>query len=307
VSLINKMLRDLDERQASALERGGLATQVRALPREKRFPWVSVLPILVGSAIGVTGIWLALDASQPATPAPSEAAVPIPIGPAAPTVAMALPALVVPMPAEQPERGAEASAAAQRGSPVAGSLQLDTRLSQVPPHSAPAPTAPMPAAQIDKRPLVQAAESADGEYRKAMSAYRQGRISEAIDGFHSALRIDPRNVTARQSLLSLLLDQQRWQDAQKAATEGLVLLPAQAGWAMILARLQVEQGQVADAEQTMAAHGQYGERSADFLAFHGLLLEKLQRPQEARTAFMKARELGNLPPDLAAAIEQRLR
>jgi hypothetical protein len=30
-------------------------------------------------------------------------------------------------------------------------------------------------------------------------------------------------------------------------------------------------------------------------------------PQEAREAFLKARELGSLPPEMAAAVEQRLR
>ncbi len=306
MSLINQMLRDLDERQASTLERGGLAKQVRALPREKRFPWASVLPIVVGTVIGAAGIWLALDAPAPAAPGPIATAPPVPIVQSPPAAAMALPPLVVPMPTEQAEVVVDMPETEAAALPVPESLQLDTRLSQVPARAAPTATAAAPVAQIDKQPRVQAGESADGEYRKALSAYRQGRTSEAIDGFHSALRLDPRNVQARQSLLSLLLDQQHWQDAQKAAAEGLALHPAQAGWAMILARLQVEHGQVAEAEQTMAAHAQYAERSADYLAFHGLLLEKLQRPQEARAVFMKARELGDLPPALAAAIEQRL-
>lgn len=307
MSLINQMLRDLDERQASALERGGLARQVRALPREKRFPWASVLPILVGTVIGATGIWLAFDASQPAAPAPSPVVAPPPAPIAPAPLPVALPPLVVPMPTEQAEAVVDVAAAEPVAPPVTESLQLDTRLSRVPERAASTPPAAAPAAQINKRPLVQVVESAEGEYRKAMAAYRQGRSAEAIDGFHAALRLDPRHIAARQSLLSQLLEQQRWPDAQKVAAEGLALHPGQAGWAMILARLQVEQGQTAEAEQTMAAHAQHGERSPDYLAFHGLLLEKLQRPQEARVVFMKARDLGNLPPELATAIEQRLR
>ncbi len=139
-----------------------------------------------------------------------------------------------------------------------------------------------------------------------MAAYRQGRPNEALEGFQSALRLDARHVPARQALLSQLMEQRRWQEAQAVAAEGLTLVAAQPGWAMILARLQVEQGQVAEAEQTMATHARYGERRADYLAFHGLLLEKLQRPEEARAVFLKAREIGSLPPDLAAAVEQRL-
>lgn len=303
MSLINQMLRDLDERQASALERNGLATQVRALPREKGFPWASVLPIAVGASIAAAGIWLAHDANSPA-PASAPSAPPMPIAPP-PAAAMAMPVLVVPMPNEPPEAAAE---------PVADMLHLDYKISQ-PPRPAAAPVAPVTAApapptppvQIDKRPLAPHANTAEGEYRKALAAHRQGRPGEAAEGFQSALRLDARHVSARQALLSLLLEQQRWPEAQAVAAEGLAQVPAQPGWAMILARLQVEQGQVAEAEQTMAAHASHGERSPDYQAFHGLLLEKLQRPQEARTAFLRARELGNLPPELAAAVEQRLR
>ena len=296
MSLINQVLRDLDERQASALERGGMATQVRALPREKQFPWMSVVPVAIGTIVGVTGIWLALgpSAPRPATPAVQ------------PQPAMTMPTLVVPMPAEPVAE------------PAAELLRMDYKITQPSPQigprtesvvSTPAPTVATPTetAQIDKRPRVQVAETADGEYRKAMAAHRQGRPNEALEGFQSALRVEPRHVAARQALLSLFLEQQRWAEAQAAAADGLAINPAQPGWAMILARLQVEQGQLAEAERTMAKYAAHGERNADYLAFHGLLLEKLQRPQEARAAFLKARELGSLPPEMAAAIEQRLR
>lgn len=299
MSLINQMLRDLDAREASALERGGLAAQVRALPREKPFPWASVLPAAIGTAIAATGIWLALRESAP-VPASAAPVVQAP-------VAMAMPTLVVPMPVETTAPESEPDPA-----PVAESLQMDYRISQPPRHAEPAaPVAPAPLpvapAHIDKRPLAQPAETADGAYRQALAAYRQGRPNEASEGFQSTLRLDPRHVAARQALLSLLLEQRRWAEAQAAATDGLALNPAQPGWAMILARLQVEQGQVAEAEQTMARHAGYGERNADYQAFHGLLLEKLQRPQEAREAFLKSRELGTLPPEMATAVEQRLR
>ncbi|MBI5784249.1 MAG: tetratricopeptide repeat protein [Rhodocyclales bacterium] len=303
MSLINQMLRDLDEREASALERNGMAAQVRALPREKGFPWASVLPIAVGAGIAAAGIWLAHDASSPAA-ASAPSAPPMPIAPS--PAAMAMPVLVVPMPTEPAEAATESTVAA-----TAESLQLDYRISQqsrsAEKPAAPVAAAPAQPAQIDKRPLAPPANSAEGEYRKALAAYRQGRPNEAAEGFQNALRLDPRHVSARQALLSLLLEQRHWPEAQAAATEGLALVPAQPGWAMILARLQVEQGQLAEAEQTMAAHAAHGERSPDYQAFHGLLLEKLQRPQEARAAFTRARDLGNLPPELAAAVEQRLR
>lgn len=303
MSLINQMLRDLDQREASSLERGGLSPQVRALPRERHFPWAAVLPLIVGTAIAAGGIWWAHEASMPVPEHP-----PVPATPAPATLTM--PTLIVPMPAEQVEAAPAPVANEAAAVPLARVAEAQApQLVEVQPAplAKPAPAVVSTPAQIDKKPLVQPTETADGEYRKALAAYRQAKPAEAAEGLQAALRLDPRHVAARQALLSVLLEQRRLPEAQATATEGLALLPAQPGWAMILARLQVEQGQLADAERTMAAYEPYGERSADYLAFHGLLLEKLQRPQEARAVFQKARDLGNLTPELAAAIDQRLR
>jgi MSHA biogenesis protein MshN len=315
VSLINQMLRDLDQRHATTLERNGMAAQVRALPREKHFPWASVIPVLVGVALGAVGFWFALAAPSPISNAVSAPATqPL----SAPVAVMALPPLVVPMPSDSPM---EAPVAETYKAPTTESLQMDFKLSQAPvraepaaPATSPAPAAPAvpvaarePVAQIEKRPVTPAVDTAEGDYRKALAAYRQGRPNEALEGFQAALRIDARHVSARQALLSLLMEQRRWPEARTVAAEGLAAVPAQPGWAMILARLQVEQGQVAEAEQTMATYAAHGQRSPEYQAFHGLLLEKLQRPEEARAAFTKAREIGSLPPELAAAVEQRLR
>lgn len=357
MSLINKMLRDLDQRQASATERAGVAaSQVRALPPERRFPWSRVLLVLAGAAVGAAALWLLITVpattqgpANPAAPVSSAPAQPVlssVTGPAPPGVAIAMPALVVPMPGVERE---EPAAAATR----VESLQLDLRLSQAPepgrdeparPEAvsrAKAPVAAVPAA-IDKRPLdAPGGNPAEAEYRKAMAAFRQGRSSEALPAFQNALRLDGHHVAARQALLSLLMEQGRWPEAQVVAGEGLAVDAAQPGWAMILARLQVEQGQVAAAQETMSRHAAHGEGSADYQAFHALLLQKLQRPKEAvdrfrvatslrpnegrwwyglglaleadqrpreaREAFRQALDTGNLPAELAVASEHRLR
>lgn len=312
MSLINQMLRDLDQRQATKLERGGLAAQVRALPQEKHFPWASLIPVGLGVAVGATGLWFAL-----ATPSPISNAISAPATqPTVPVATLALPPLVVPMPSDS----AALPVAATYKARAAESLQMDFKLSRAParaepvsPASSPvaaAPSVPVatpgPAAQIDKRPVTSPVDTAEGDYRKALAAYRQGRPNEALEGFQAALRLDARHISARQALLSLLMEQRRWQEARTIAAEGLAVVAAQPGWAMILARLQVEQGQLAEAEQTMSTYADHGARSPEYQAFHGLLLEKLQRPEEARAAFIKAREIGSLPPELAAAVEQRL-
>lgn len=303
MSLINQVLRDLDGRQASALERDGIGVQVRALPPRRRFPWMRALPVAVGLSLGVAGLWVLLD-SQPGRHAEQDAPVP--------ALVVAMPADTVTMPS-----GAETASI--------GALRLDLDLGsppKAPPLAAratvspalPATAEPAPpparlpiAAAIDKQPRVAAIGSAEDEYRKAMAAHRQGRVDEALEGLRNALRLDARHAAARQALLSLLVTQQRWPEAQAVAEAGLAVDATRSGWAMILARLQLEQGQLAEAEQTMARHEAPGVLSADYDAFHGLLLEKLGRGEEARAAFLRAQESGKLSPPMAAAVEQRLR
>lgn len=352
MSLVNKMLRDLDARHATETERAGLAPHVRALPAERGVPWSRVLPLLAGTAMGAAGIWLFVESRQ--MPSSEDRVAALELAMAAPP-AIPMPALMVPMPndpvasadlgetMEPPAAGPvpspqsdEASTAVASPAVAAASFRIDTRLTPSQRVRA-EPIAAAPQQAIEKRQAAQAPDAAEGAYRRAMAAYREGRTAEAL----AALRADARHVAARQALLSQLMEQRRWPEAQAVAAEGLALDAAQPGWAMILARLQVEQGQVAEAEQTMARHATHGERSPDYLAFHALLLQKLQRPreaaerylaasalrpgdgrwwyglgvvldadqrpQEAREAFRKAKDSGNLPPELLAAVDRRLR
>lgn len=332
MSLINQMLRDLDRREASAVERVGLSGQVKALPPPRRVSWPRLLLIGGGTAGALalgTGLWPLFESqpwrhADPVASSPNTVAAmpPSSTAPAAaagarapqPTSIAAMPALVVPMPvvkaapkpavrrdvSEKPSPPVEPTPAPNAADPV----QTAT--------PAPSPQAAAPAvdaaAAINKRPLGPVGEEGvDAEYQRGMAAYRQGQSTEAIARFRSVLTADPRHVAARQALLSMFMAQQRWSEAQAVASEGLALDATQSGWAMTLARLQFEQGNVAEAERTMAAYRRHGERSPDYLAFHGLLLEKLDRRDEARAAYLKARESGKLSPELAEAIEQRLR
>lgn len=359
MSLINEMLRDLDARRASAAERSGLAPHVRGLPATPPSPWRQLVPVLAGAAVGAALLWLVMaglgDSERPASPAApvsssQPAAPPVAASESAPAPVADLPPLVVALPELADPAGSDRGSA--EDSVIVADLQLDRRLhrkSLSPPavpkssvQSNPPPAEPKPGETepaIDKRN--RPGSSAEEEFRKAMGLSRQGAVAEAMAGFQAALRLDGRHLAARQGLLSLLVAQRRWAEAQAVAAEGLAQDPAQTGWAMALARLQVEQGQLAEAESVLAAHAARGTGNADYLAFHALLLQKLQRPaaaadryraalvlrpdegrwwyglgqaldagQEAEAAleaFAKARQTGNLPPALAALADQRLR
>lgn len=209
---------------------------------------------------------------------------------------------------------------------------------------APVPVAEtMPAdAQIDKRQKGgQAHEMAESEYRKGMQAVRRNDNAGAVPLFKHALELDPGHAKARQALLSVLVASRQWAEAQQVAKSGLALDPAQTGWATILARLQFEQGDAAAAILTLESYAVHAGGDADYQGLFAYLLQKQQRPAEAaqrfrvalalrpgegrwwfglglaleaagqggeaKDAYAKAREVGNLPADMLGVVEQKLR
>jgi MSHA biogenesis protein MshN len=241
------------------------------------------------------------------------------------------------------------------------SLKIDGRVPLAPPDIPPVPSvqsAPPPSAkpavrsnelsmsgdsgQVDKRTRTpQLSEAAENDYRKAMAAYRRGATAEAIGGLKNVLLQEARHVSARQALLSLLVEQKSWQEAIQVAEEGLRHDPAQSAWAMILARMQLEHRSAGEAIATLGQFVRHAERNPEYQAFYALLLHKQQRsreaaeryalalalrpdearwwfglglalendqrPQEARNAFQRARDSGNLPAELSAALDAKLK
>lgn len=361
MSLLNQMLRDLDRRDAPATDRDDLASYVRVLPRGSvTSRWREAALLLAGLLAGGVVVWLVLGEPSSRSPAPVRPALPVPA--ALPPVT-AIPHAVEPAPAV-------ASVITKEAPPPITSLKIDpdldagtlpVRLVKPPRLVSPAPAPPQaregtqqptthrpppPVAelqpQIDKTSRTsKVSEVADGEYRKALGLVRRGSLVEAVDSLRRALNLDSRHAQARQALLSVLLEQKQWREALSVANDGLALDPTQSGWAMIAARLLVEQGDLARAADLLATHSPHAERNADYQAFHGLLLQRLQRPREAaqryqaalvlhpaegrwwyglglaldadrreteaRDAYRKARDSGNLSPDLAAVVDQKLR
>lgn len=268
MSLINKMLRDLDERQAGAVERAGLAAHLRALPAERKFPWARIWPVLAGAAIGAGGLWLFTGHGREAQ-----------------TGTVAAPTLV----------------------------SLSTQPTPaVPPSMVPA-TQPALRQAPQTSPVSQA-QAAPGQPAAAQNA---GAVSAGT----------ARPAAPPETAIGVWLAQP--------------VEPPQPGRAMAQARTLAEQGLIADALHVLARHAADGERSADYQAYHGVLLQQArrnedsverfraatalrpgegrwwyglglaldasQREAEAREAFQRALATGNLPAELAEAVERRLR
>ncbi len=210
----------------------------------------------------------------------------------------------------------------------------------------PPPAQPVAAAagasHIEKQPKGgQIREQAETEYRKGVQAASQGDNVAALPALRRALELEPAHAKARQALLSVLASSRQWNELRQVAQSGLVLDPTKSGWASILARLQHEQGDTAAAVETLERHAAQAAGDADYQGLFAFLLQKRQHPaeaaqryqaalalrpgegrwwvglglaleaagrgEEARTAFARARETGNLSKDMLGVVEQKLR
>jgi MSHA biogenesis protein MshN len=155
-----------------------------------------------------------------------------------------------------------------------------------------APAAPVGPVKIEKSAvLATPRDRADAEYRRAENALAAGRTAEAVEGLRAALKQDPAYVQVRQMLLRQLLEMRKIEEAMTVLREGLELQPAQTGWAMSLARLQLEQNDIAAADKTLARSQVYAEASADYAGFQGHLKSRLGANREAVTHYQRATRL----------------
>ena len=348
MSLINKMLRDLDARHAASGQTT-MPGEVRPLPeRVKRSRGSRTLLMLLallalGAAAGwqTQAYWLPQVQALLAPPPPP----PVVKQQAPPMIVLGLPSVSETLPPPEPPVTPAAPAEVQN-------LKLDSSLPQVPgeappaaakkPKAEPAPAKVAARVVIDKQQrLVGPQERAEAEYRKGLAAFKLGHATEAVAQFKSVLLEDPRHMAARQTLLAMLAEQKRWDEAQAVLNEGLELMPTQVGWAMALARIEVERGNSIAAWETLQKYMAIGEKNADYLGFAGVLLQRMQKPREAslryqaalalkpnegrwwlglglaleadgraaeaRNVFRRARSADGLTPEMLAVIEREMR
>ena len=399
MSLINKMLQDLEQRHAEE-GAGQLPPAVRATPTpQRRTPW-PMLAALCFILLCALAAWMALRprAIEPAAPpqgrAAPAAAAPMPAAAAAPAAAAVVPAAAPPSglnlkvdddlsmaPLEQTPAATVAPAGQARQENEAPEMQERAPQTQArhraepaqersaqqgnaqdrPPQKTPAaalrPVHPEPKAQPDTAQKSATAEQpialnkqvkewtpqqkAENDYRQATTLIQQGRVQEASALLEQVLQTDPSNAGARQTLIALMLDARRRDDAMRLAQQGLALDGRQTNFAMILARLQLDKGDqkaaIATLQRSLPAAGGNAEYQAFLAALMqregrhaeaidlyeaaldrepqngvwwmglGISLQADNRPQPAREAFMHARETASLSPALQAFVEQKIR
>lgn len=357
MSLINKMLQDLDKRHAADGGAKTLTQQLRPVQAQRdwrRIMWEVGAGLIIGGGWAgwvmyqisprsvVTDLVFKSQAKRPQVAAGPQA----PAGPQARPPAAA-PMAPVPEPAAAPQlppaapAPAAASATAPAAPPVvsaarssepigADMLKLATEIGtpfsersfaaktkverRLPAEAAPAPgpaakavkptsatealvkNAPASKVQgpgsIDKTMHVATqSERAESEFRKATALLNQGRVAEAIDGYKSTLQQDGAHAAARQALVGLLLENRRMDEAQQFLQEGLNLDPNRSAYAMLLARIQVERGDLQGAHDLLNKHAGSASGDADYHAFDAALLQRLGRHKEAVAGYQAALRL----------------
>lgn len=353
MSLINKMLQELDARRSDAAGAAPFGQQIRAVPEERRMhPAWWVAAGLAVALVGVVAWVLSRPAEQPKTgslplPLPlkldsdlnsqqlavaSKAGIagnPIPGAtlptdkPAASTVAPAAAvssntaAPEIPLPPSIPAasvesrsakpliKEAEASAIKHGKEPKDGKSARDAKEAysssgpEMSPTASESPSAAMTPVRTTAEALAPTAirkqvrelspqQRAENEYRKAIQATQQGRGADAITGLEQALQLDVYHAAARQALIGVLLEQNRQDEAMRWAREGVQLDSSQYGLAMILARLQVEKGELRPAIETLERSLSYAADRSDYLAFLAVLLQRDERHKQAVEHFLRA-------------------
>ena len=342
MSLINKMLQDLDARGTP--EGRADADGIRSVPERER----GVSRALVfGGAAGLTAAAIALGwvylkrpavppvlVSVASTPAPA-APVPAPV----PAPAAVAPAVPAPVPEAEPVFQAAAAPAAARARP-AELRRITTPAAQ--PAAAPVPkTAPAASESIVDGKQVTPQQRVENTYRRALGQLEDGRVSEALAGLQQTLQLDPRHQGARETLVRLLLEAQRPDEAARQLQLSLALDPKQPAQAMMLARLQLDKTNGGPAAlDTLMRSLPYAADNGDYRAFLAGVLQREQRyreaaeqyqlalqtapdnsvwwmglgialqadnhPAQARQAFERAKGLQTLSPQLQAFVERKL-
>jgi MSHA biogenesis protein MshN len=131
-----------------------------------------------------------------------------------------------------------------------------------------------------------APQRAEGEYRRALTALQDGRMTEAVAALEQTLTRDPSHDAARQTLVGLLIEARRPDDAIRHLQAGLALDPRQPSLAMLLARLQIERG--ASGIDTLTRTLPYAGNNADYHAFLAGALQREQRHREAAEQYQAA-------------------
>ena len=233
MSLVNRMLRDLDTRQAIGAAPADMPPgQVRAVPRSAarhEWFWRMVAALLLVSVAWV--VWVTYQLR----PRPALAT---PLALSAAEEAKHRPALSTPeqpeaTPPAQPEPQPQVAAVPQPPAPLeflklAQLIETPipdhpaTNPKSTPPRPATGPVSLTPPASLSKRNRPRTADGdAESLFREGVGMLNQGRVTEAQQDFAAALKRYPTHEAARQALVSILIDRGQLRTHAGRSVEGV--------------------------------------------------------------------------------------
>lgn len=282
MSLINKMLQDLDARGGlPGAPADPLLVRPVLRPERRLVPRVALAIALV--AVVTMAAWFAWNGMRkhPAVPATVVRA-PMPLATVPPGMTRITPPQPVAVPEPVPVAPVVAEAAPAAPAPRRAPVQAAAVI-------APPADATPDAGTVTRSNGPGSARTAEGEYRRALADLQDGRVTDAIAALEHTLLLDPRHDAARQTLVGLLVEAQRPDDAMRQLQLGLVLDPRQSAMAMLLARLQLEHGNDgAGAIATLQRTLPYAQGDASYQAFMAGVLQRQQRHGEAIAQYQAA-------------------
>jgi MSHA biogenesis protein MshN len=327
MSVINKMLQDLDARGLQAV-RSDLSDIGSVPDATRRLEMRRLIALLVLALVALAGLAAWYFNAAPVVPVTSyplpelaSVAQPDPLANAAPLVQpvqLADVAMVAPLavassaqPAPEPKVVAVAPASERPASgqlvrvsnrsnveqlgrpqrPVTRVVKADVavRTPVAEPRMRNASTVGSVADDVLQMKQANPRQEAENDYRKALGLIQEGRVTAGISALEQVLRIDPRHDAARQTLIGLLLENKQQDEAMQQLAQALALDPGQPALAMTLARLQVEKG--GPALQTLQRSLPHATERADYLSFVAALLQRERRHKEAIEHYQAALRL----------------
>jgi len=325
MSVINQVLRDLEQRHAAPGRKSLAKVPVRAVGVPDRGGRATVLAACT-AGLALTAVSIAalhgwsIPAEATAAESPAKRGA---------VIALASPSTILPPTAPQRlresvtkrPRGWSATGAhdappepavvgrtrtrepVAEGEPLAApaaSVAASTGTSKAPgasrsPVAANSATAEATAIDRQDRPLAPV-ERAENAFLAGIAALRNGHAIEAEVKFRAALDALSAHVGARQALLGLMLDSRRSVEAEALMRAGMVANPDHISFAMVAARLQAQRGDTVAAILTLESVQGPGSGHGDFVALHAAMLQRLGRHGEAAERYGVAIGLGNALP-----------
>lgn len=139
-------------------------------------------------------------------------------------------------------------------------------------------------------------QKAYADYEQSMHYLEQGRVAEAQDKLRSALKQSEHFDDARQTLLRLLIERGRLDEALTVLQKGVEVSPANLVFAKGLARLKLGAGEIESAHDVLNDSLAYAEKDAAYHVLLATVLQKMNQHSQAIWHYKHAITTGGIKP-----------